>query len=155
MEISREEFMKVWFDRLWNRNDPMEQVRAAFDEYWCSECEVGGMGGKTLAQTEAVLGFVEAFRGAFADIHFELYDFVEHAPWITHKIRGTMTHRPSGRAVTLEGCVTARIEGGKIREATNFIDFVPILEQIGAIAPNSLMLALQNQPVAMEPTVSA
>lgn len=145
MDRSREDFMKNWFDRLWNRNDPMEKVREAFDEFWCVQAEVGGLGGEPLTNTEAVLVFVELFRSAFADIHFDLYDFVEHEPWITLKISGTMTHRVTGRAVTLEGCVTARIEDGKIREATNYIDFVPILEQIGALPANALALALQNK----------
>lgn len=140
--------MRHWFDRLWNRNDPMDKVREAFDQYWCVMAEVGGLGGEPLTTTEDVLAFVELFRGAFADIHFELYDFVNHDPWITFKISGTMKHRPTGKDTTLSGCVTARVENGKIREATNFIDFVPLLEQIGALPQNALGLALQNQSLS-------
>lgn len=139
--------MRNWFDVLWNRNDPMDKVREAFDHYWCVKAEVDGLVGEPLTNTEDVIAFVEVFRSAFKDIHFDLNDFVEHEPWITFKIQGAMIHKHTGREVTLGGCVTARVEDGKIREASNFIDFVPLMEQIGALPPNALVTSLQNQPL--------
>ena len=135
-------FLQMWIDRMWNDNRPLDEVSALFDEYWADEASADGVAGQTISSREAALALVKAFRAAFDDIHFDLYDFHEFDDCVAAYTRLTMTHRATGNAIEVRGHLMARIENDRIAEGRNSIDFVPVLEQMGSLPPSSLLLAL-------------
>ena len=138
----KQAFLQMWIDRMWNENRSPEEIAALFDEYWAEEASADGVGGQTVSSREAALALVRVFRTAFADIHFELYDFHEFDDCVGAYARLTMTHRASNSPIDVRGHLMARIRNDRIVEGRNSIDFVPVLEQMGVLPPESLMMAL-------------
>lgn len=142
---SKRDFLQMWFDRMWNEDRPREDIEALFDEYWAEEAVADGVAGREISSKQAALALVDAFRGVFRDIHFELFDFHEFGDCVGAYTRLTMVHRERESAIDVRGHVLVRIQDGRIVEGRNSIDFVPVLEQMGALPPDALAEALRGR----------
>ena len=89
---------------------------------------------------EGAKGVVTTLRNAFPDLHFT----VQHRFGVNQKLvvqwTGFGTHDgelvgvpPTGKKVEFQGTSIHRFEGGKISESWEAIDYLGLLQQIGAI----------------------
>ncbi|UWQ13245.1 nuclear transport factor 2 family protein [Aliiroseovarius sp. M344] len=136
------ELLKEWYDSVWVKQD-----LDAIDRLFTPDIEAQGMidfgvgpeDFRVLA--EAMLAQVEVNEIRF-DREVELGDWV----WVTFTAHAvTLANRAPVQAT---GQIMARINGGKIVEAYNQVDFLTFLEQLGYLPPDSLALCLSGEGIA-------
>jgi steroid delta-isomerase-like uncharacterized protein len=93
-----------------------------------------------VAGTEGFKGYVSAFRSAMPDIKITVEDQIAEGDVVATRWTGRGTHEGdmfgvpgTGRAVTIEGIIITRFEGGKIAEEWTSYDAAGALRQVGAL----------------------
>ena len=95
--------------------------------------------------TTGRIGFkhlIASIRTAFPDVHWtienEIAEGDQLAAYLTMRgtHRGTfLGHRPTGRAVDVQGTIFARIEHGQLVEGWMLMDRLGLLQQLGVVPP--------------------
>jgi predicted ester cyclase len=122
-----------WFTEVWN-----ERREAAIDELMASDAKVHGFGPEPMAGTAGFRQIFQTFSQAFPDLRIEVVRTVREGDLILVHIHATGRHSgaglagpPTNRPVSFQGMVLARVEGGRIVEGWNCIDFLTMYQQMG------------------------
>jgi predicted ester cyclase len=137
------EVCDAWFKRIWNAGDV-----EAVDELASPSANFHGLptsDERSMAGPAAFKAYARAFRQAFPDINVQIVRYVCEGDMIALHcaVKGTNTGpgvgaTPTGRAVSFEGMVIARIEGGKLQEGWNCFDSMTMYQQLGLL-PSQLL----------------
>jgi predicted ester cyclase len=93
---------------------------------------------------EAVKQYVADTRLAYTDMHMIYDEWVIGDNAIAYRYHGTMKHTgtspsfplpPSGKELTLEGCVIVHVKDGKVVEEWEYSDYLGFLQQLGVVPP--------------------
>jgi predicted ester cyclase len=85
---------------------------------------------------------ITGFRQAFTDIHWDWDEVISEGNTAVHRytIRGKHTGKlpevpvsPAGNEVVIKGCVVYHLKNGKIYEFIEYLDWLGMLQQLGAI----------------------
>ena len=131
------EIMKGWYQVVWN-----ERNSAYIDEHYAADGKAYGLGDSYLEGPAAFKGFHQAMLTKFPDMHVELVHCIGQGDLVALEFHATMTH--NGKPITLRGGGFTRLKDGKIIEAWNHVDFLELLEQMGAAPAGSLQAMLES-----------
>lgn len=137
IEVGAEQVIRTWLHRLWTDRDPQ-----VIDELFVPDGSATGL------QPERVIGpaefhaFFALLSAAIVETRVDIEHVMTHGPEVM--VMGTLRgqHRASGRRVDIRIAAHARVHGGKIVDATNVVDFMALMQQIGELAPTALRDAL-------------
>jgi steroid delta-isomerase-like uncharacterized protein len=143
MSEENKAIVRRWFDEVWNRGNAN-----TLNELLSASATVHNLPveqSEEKMQTENFLPMVEAFRGAFPDLHIEVEDMIAEGDKVTARCRVRGTHRgdslgvaATNTPVEFTGITIARIKNGQIVEGWNNFDFLAMYQQLGVVAdPNA------------------
>ncbi|TDB64028.1 ester cyclase [Arundinibacter roseus] len=127
-----------FFEAAWNTGEVREDLLAsdALDH-----SQVGGKQ-KTEPGSGSFKHIVGMFRGAMPDVKLTIEDEIYTADKVVHRWRlngtdtgGVMGMPPSGKAITMSGTTTVRMQDGKIAERWANVDELGLLQQLGVVPP--------------------
>ncbi len=93
---------------------------------------------------EAVKQSIAATRPAYSDIRGDYTDWVAEGDTIAYRYTMRMKHTgtspafpvpPTGKEVTLQGCVVVHVKDGKVIEEWEYSDYLGFLMQLGVVPP--------------------
>jgi predicted ester cyclase len=91
---------------------------------------------------EAVKHYIADTRLAYSDIQMSYDEWVGEGDTIVYRYHGSMKHTgtspslpipPTGKEVTLQGCVVVRVKNGKVVEEWEYSDYLGFLQQLGMV----------------------
>ena len=133
--------IKSWFDRVWN-----EGSEEAIDELYAADGVAWGLGDQFVRGPESFKMLHRLFHETLSDIKFQLEDMIAAGERVAIRGTFTMTHKASGKAITIRGGGFGHIRDGKVAEAWNSFDFLGVLIQLGAVSETALVEALAERP---------
>ena len=134
--------VRLFEEEFWNKGN-----LAAADELMTAEATIvlPGMGQVGCHDVE---GFAASLRGAFPDWYSTTDEFIAEGDGVAERWTGRGTHRnefqgiaPTERQVTVPGFVFYRIVAGKIAEFRGLFDRLDLMQQLGAI-PHEIVVVL-------------
>lgn len=133
--MTNTELMERWFEEVWNKKN-----KEAIHEMFASDGVANGLGEEPVIGPEKFAVFHRDFVSAYPDIRAEIVDTVAEGDKVAVRFRVTGLHdgdglgvRPTKNAVDFTGMTIVRIEGGKIVEAWNNVDFMEMYKQLGVL----------------------
>ena len=135
--MSAEQVLRVWFDRLWTRRDP-----SVIDELFVPAGRATGLHEHQAIGPKEFHAFFQLMTGALAETRCDIEQIMTHGEHALVLLRFQGRHVASGKGVDVHVGAHARIVDGKIVEATNVIDFLGLLQQIGELPADVLVTAL-------------
>ncbi len=138
---SGEEFVRTWFDRVWNEDDD----EAIYDMFAGGKVE--GLGAQTNLAPDDFKNFKEAMCGLINNIHVNVDKCLEGDVWISALCTLKAKAVATGERITITGNVWIRREAGKIVEAYNHFDFMGLWSQLGLLPEDALEQGLTGQKV--------
>ncbi len=114
----------------------------AFDEVYAADCVSHAPPFPDKNGLEAVKQSVAATRPAYSDIQATFTDWVAEGDVIALRYTMRMKHTgvsptlpipPTGKEVTLEGCIVVHIKDGKVIEEWEYSDYLGFLQQLGVV----------------------
>lgn len=93
---------------------------------------------------EAVKQSIAATRPAYSDIQASYTDWIAEGDAIAYRYTMRMKHTgvspslpipPTGKEVTLQGCVVVHVKDGKVIEEWEYSDYLGFLQQLGVVPP--------------------
>ncbi|WP_309396830.1 ester cyclase [Cerasicoccus maritimus] len=130
------ELTQLWHERVWNQAD-----ESAIYEMLGENAVLEGL---NLAEPGPA-GFVPFHRGilmSFEGAHIEITQLIEQDGVVVGHAVFTGIHRASQSPVTIEFSLSVRWEDGKIAEAKNVVDYLPMLSQLKLFSQGDLGAAL-------------
>lgn len=91
---------------------------------------------------EAVKQSIAGTRLAYSDIEATYTDWIAERDAIAYRYTMRMKHTgvsptlsipPTGKEVTLQGCIVVRVKDGKIVEEWEYSDYLGFLQQLGVV----------------------
>ena len=119
-----------WFEEVWcQRNDD-----GVVDEMMAQEARFYGATPEPFdrARFKAVRAHM---MERIPDIRIDVLDTLEMGDHVAWSTRVSGTHGETGKPISFEGTLMARIENGKFVEAHESWDFLSMFVQIGALSP--------------------
>jgi predicted ester cyclase len=142
MTGSPEEFVRAWFQEIWNDGDD-----TAIDRLMAPQAQFHGLpspGGGPIIGPAAFKPFFKTFRGAIPNIHVRVVRIVTEGEMVAAHCHVTGAHlgaglgiEPTSAPVDFWGMCMARVRDGQIQEGWNSFDFLSLYQQIGLV-PSSL-----------------
>jgi len=132
-----ETILKTWMRRVWNELD-----HAAIDEMLAPDALVHGVSDVPLRGPDGWRQFYGQFVEAFGGFRFEIVDQVVSGDKVAGRFVGSMTHKGTGKAVTVDGMIICRVSDGKVVEGWNTVNFLPMLTSLGTVRPDAINRAL-------------
>jgi len=93
---------------------------------------------------EAVKQFIAGTRLAYSDIQATYAEWIAEGEAIAYRYTMHMKHTgvspslpipPTGKEVTLQGCVVVHVKDGKVTEEWEYSDYLGFLQQLGVVPP--------------------
>ncbi|WP_116131737.1 ester cyclase [Tropicimonas sp. IMCC34043] len=134
------ELLKSFYDRVWIGG----AIEEAGDYFDTSAAASGLMPDLAIGPQE----FYEFVAPMLEMLEVQSVTFehaVEQGDWISVMASFEAMVRATGQTITGSGMLMARIEGNKIAEAFNCIDFLGFFERLGLVPPDALALCLTGQ----------
>lgn len=137
-EQANKALVQRWFEEVWNQGRP-----ELIDEFRASDAVTLGLAHPDAAArgNDAFKNFYFNFREAFPDLRGEINDIMAEGDRVVARLTFEATHLghslgipPTHRKVRFGFMGMTRLMDGKIVETWNNIDYLAILEQIGAVA---------------------
>lgn len=133
-----EEVIRTWFRRVWDERDP-----TVIDEMFVPERHGAvGLAEKPIGPKE-FRAFWDLLAGAIDKTSIVIDEIMTHGEHSLFVARFRGTHKKTEKAVEMRFAGHAIVKGGKIVEATNVLDALALLQQIGAceadLFPKSLV----------------
>ena len=126
--------VRRWVD-AWNTNSNFEVIDQIFAVDWIDRNPIPG----SPQGLEGAKYFVTAFRSAFSEIQLTIDLLLGEGDWVMFRWIATATHTgpflgvaPTGKRVTFSGVTIHRVANGRFAESVGEIDFLGLLEQLGA-----------------------
>ena len=126
-----------WFQRVWVLREPN-----AVEDMCTPGLIVHGMGPEPIiGASNFRTGVVDTFSAQFPEIQTEVHGVVLNGDHAGVRVRFTLRHKTKGWMM-MEGATFVRYEGVKIAEAWNYIDFLSLLIQTGAVSEDAMVALL-------------
>lgn len=93
---------------------------------------------------EAVKQSIVSSRVAYSDMQMTYFDWIAEGSAIAYRYAMQMRHTgvsptlpipPTGKVVTLRGCVVVHVKDGKVIEEWEYSDYLGFLQQLGVVPP--------------------
>ncbi len=128
------QLVRLWIEDGWNNNRNREVVEQVFAQDWVD-------GNPTFADQpkgiEGAMYYVEAYRKALPDIHFNITHLIADPDYVTFRFEATATHQgtlmgiaATGKKVTVTGIVIHKVENGRFVKSWNEIDLLGLKMQL-------------------------
>ncbi|TNF23065.1 MAG: hypothetical protein EP318_01615 [Rhodobacteraceae bacterium] len=131
------ELAQDFLRRVWEEGDS-----AAIYEMFTGETSVHGLEEMHQVGPEAFHSFHRMMTAQFRDIRHEVLQALEQGAWVALLCDITAVYRETGTPVATRTQIMMRIQQGRIVEAHNQIDLIPIFEAIGRLPPRTVDLCL-------------
>ncbi len=131
------EVIKRFLHEVWNLGK-----ESTIDELYVPDGKAHGLGEAYRDGPGNFKLFHQLMLATFSDIHMSVDNIMCEGDIVSFFATATLRHKLSGKVVKLEGGGYARVADGKIAEAHNAWNFLDMLVQIGAAAPDTLPRAL-------------
>lgn len=132
------ELISRWFDQVWNQG-----IESAIDEMYAVDGVAWGLGEDYVKGPEAFKQFHRLFLETLSNIEYTIDDMIAAGDRVAMRGKFEMTHKATGKQITIRGGGIAHIRDGKIIEAWNAWDFLGALVQIGSLSENAFAEALR------------
>lgn len=137
-EQANKEYARRWNEEIWGK-----QNLDAIDDLIAKDfVEYGTLSPEPTRGPEGVRASVEMILSAFPDTHVELEDIVAEGDVIAIRATAIGTHEgelmgiePTGKTIEMLLMAFQRIENGKAVEEWQLVDWLGLLQQLGAIDP--------------------
>jgi len=132
-----EEVLRTWMRRLWDERDP-----SVIDELFAPQGSAAGLEPRPVVGAQEFHAFYAMVAAAIVNTSV----IIEHImtkgdeALLVATFRGT--HKKTTKEVTMRFAAHAVVRDGKIVDATNILDVLSLLQQIGEAAPDALPRAL-------------
>lgn len=92
----------------------------------------------------AVKQYIAATRQGYSEIEADYEEFVAEGNSIAYRYTFRMKHTgvspslpipPTGKVLTLQGCVVVHVQDGKVIEEWEYSDYLGFLQQLGVVPP--------------------
>jgi predicted ester cyclase len=120
-----------WYDGLWNDDD-----ESTIDALLAPECCVHGLDESPIRSAETFKGFYRNIIATFPKLSAHIERVVTDGEQASGMVTIDATHAKSGKSVRFETVFFMRCKDGKIVEAWNLVDWVPLLLASGTISPD-------------------
>jgi limonene-1,2-epoxide hydrolase len=137
IEQSAEQVVRDWFHRVWHLRQP-----EVIDQLFVPDGQARGLGAEPVVGPKEFRAFYDLVTGAIDDTRVDLEHIMTHGPEVMFLGRLVGTDRKSRSDVNVLVAGHARVEGGKIVDATNVVDFVTLMQQMGAVSDDVVVSAL-------------
>ena len=136
--MSPSELFKSWFQRVWNESDA-----DAIDELLSNPCKVGGIGPDPMRTPQEFKEFHSHFNRLLSNIHVVIEQIVDDGKeQCGGLVTLTASHSVTKKPVTIRCGFTGTVSNGKITQADNVVDFLPLLVALDVVEDDALKLAL-------------
>jgi ketosteroid isomerase-like protein len=133
--------LETWARRVWGERD-----EAAIDEIRAPDAEAHGLARQALADAEGFKAFHRQVCRLLTQTHLAIDHHIEADDWLAARCTFSGT-TADGRRVAMRGAIHVRTEGGMIREAHNYFDFLSLFMQMGLLPSDSLERCMAGQRV--------
>lgn len=131
---ANETTVRQWVEAGWNNGD-LRMIDAVYAPDY-----VGHGPGQDIVGPEAFKQFVMMWRTGLPDFHMTIEDLIAVGDQVVWRFTVTGTHEgnvlgvpPTGRSASITGIVITRFAGGTWAEDYFEVDFLSLLQQLGAI----------------------
>jgi len=130
--MTADELVRKWFEEVWNcRNDDFVH------RHMGKPCEIKGLP-EEACTPDGFIQFRNHLQAGISEMRLEVLESLEDKNKTIGICRVTGTHASSGEAVDFCFGYSSRVEGDRIVEAHNVVDFLTMLQQAKAIPADSL-----------------
>lgn len=126
-----------WFEKVWNQCDA-----SCIDEMLSEECELTGLAENTIRSPDDFRDFHNMLNSLFQDINITIDDLMEQGETFSGVVTVRATHRPTSKPVEFQSSFFGTVREGKIKRATNLVDYLSTLIQIGSLPPDVIETGL-------------
>ncbi|MEE9615071.1 MAG: ester cyclase [Thermodesulfobacteriota bacterium] len=130
------DLIRRWFEEVWNKRN-----EKAVDEMLAEPCSVHGLGDEICCPDD-FKRYHREMNAAISDIHMTVDKLVSEGEDICGIMTVSGVHRATGKPFTVKGAFLSTVRDGKIVNAENVIDFMPMFTAIGLMSEKSLADAL-------------
>lgn len=130
-----------WFRDVWINGD-----LDAIDRMFPPSSQAEGMMAFSVG-AEDFRELVPAYTELVEDFSIEVINLIEQGPWVAALISVKGKHAYSDAEISFSGQLMAKIENDVFVEVYNNFDFITFFEQIGALPPDTVALALSGEPL--------
>jgi steroid delta-isomerase-like uncharacterized protein len=123
-----------WVEAAWNKGN-----LAVADEVYSADYLLHDPAGP-IEGLEALRQFLTTFRTGYPDLHATIEEMIAEGDKVVWRYTLRGTHRgefmgiaPTGKAITLTGCLLSRFVGDKVVEDWNNYDALGMMQQLGVI----------------------
>ena len=140
IECRNMEMISRWFEQVWN-----EGCEEAIDEMYAVDGVAWGLGDAYVKGSEAFKQFHRLFLATLSDIKYTMDDMIAAGERVAIRGKFEMTHKATGKRITIRGGGIAHIREGKITEAWNAWDFLGVMVQLGSLSEGAFAEALKGE----------
>ncbi len=131
VEKQNAEIVRTWFEGgVWGNPD-VRAAEAYIDAHYAADGRAYGIGGTFVEGPAAFKEFRAAMVARFPDIRFSVEEVLTTGDSVAVRFTGRMTYR--GIAAELPAGAFVVMRDSQIVEARNLVNFLDLLEQIGAL----------------------
>ncbi len=143
MERAPTDLVREWFRRVWEQGD-LDAIRELMHPENLSLGLVSDPIG-----LESFKAVFRAFERLLNQIEVVVEETLEHSDFIAGRYVLYGTHRGSGKRVSIPGSLFARVKDGMFLECTNYIDYLDVFVQTGALPSDTLQRCLSERHVGL------
>lgn len=134
------EILSEWYRRVWIEGD-----LSAIDDFFAPCAGAEGIMTDGQVSAEDFRAFVPAMRDHVREPSFEIARSIECGDWVWAHLVVRATTARGLDPITVTGQVACRIVEGRIVEAYNAFDFIPLFEQAGLLPKDAFLLLLSGE----------
>ena len=131
------ELVSKWFDRVWVNGD-IDYIEQGLAE----KCYLTGLTPEPIESPAQFHEFHESLCSVFRGFNIKLDQIIEDGDTFAGVVSVEVTHIPSNRLIKFKSSFFGTMRNGQIHEVTNLLEYLTILEQIGAITPGFALKGL-------------
>ncbi len=131
---------REWFRRVWNELD-----LSAIDVLFAADGTAYGLGEAPIHGPHGFHQFHRNFTDAFRGIGVEVLHEVQQGDMAALHCRVSLAPRSKPTPISFKGCAFIRIRDRQIVEAWNTWDFLSLVQDMGALPPDALGLAMSGR----------
>ena len=137
-KMSPSELFRNWFQRVWCESDA-----DAIDELLSTPCEVGGIGPEPMRTPQEFKEFHSQLNRLLSNIHVVIDQIIDDGKdQCGGLVTLTACHAVTKKPVKIRCGFTGTVSNGKITQADNVVDFLPLLIALDFVEEDALKHAL-------------